>query len=319
MLIKEIPDRTRGRYQINVDNTELSAWGHNPRCYMWEHVLGYERPIETEKQRGNARTLLFGQVLHAWLEGYYNDEVDNSWEDYLPELREMQDLDWRSPERVIEVVNAYAEDKDRAERDRYWKVLRLEEYYSKPIGSALEYGGKGDMIVLDTRDNTVWYVDHKTTSKNVEGSHFYDWFNYSYQVTGYHWLGEYVLDLLKETGEAPGDAEFGGVIINAIQSTKTIPFRTKSIPFRRTTDQVEEFVRNAYLVGENILRARDKARTYIEKGVPAESAFPHWPGFSETWCAWRDVNNAASVGVRDNLLSTLSIAPWWERRETEDI
>jgi hypothetical protein len=158
--------------------------------------------------------------------------------------------------------------------------------------------------VLDTRYNKFYFVDHKTTKKTVKSQYYMEWHTIAPQMTGYTWLGEYVTDFLREGGQLPDDTEYGGVILNSMQSSPKIECACASIPLPREPYHIEQFIRHTYQLGCENLERRAKTALLHEQGIPLEAAWPHWASYDEGWCDWCSINHAPDEETRDKILAT---------------
>ena len=323
MKILSLPERDDHPYILEVDNTELETFSHMPRCYFWEHVMGLvpsagrlDDMVETIKP---SAPLVWGGAVHLWMEHYYGGDAPE--EAFAKTIREYgQRLEaieigggHHTQGRLDLHIDQYLEDPNVQERDKYYRCIATEQYVMRPIDGDVGHGGKIDLIMYDERDNSVVIWDHKTSKKKVNSDYFMDWFNMSYQVTGYHWHGEHLTDLLKERGEIPDDSVFRGVMINALQTTKTIEYNHASSIFTRTDAQIKDFVRSAWILAHEILERKQKTIKLLESGDPPENAWPYWPNFGENFCKWKDLNTVTPE-IRDQILDACVFDPWWERR-----
>ena len=326
MKIEQLPHRDDHPYILEVDNTELETFSHMPRCYFWEHVMGLvpaagrlDDMVETAKQ---SAALVWGSAVHRFLEFYYGGltpliAMERTLAEYGDRFEALEiSGDYRTAGRLQLVMEQYLDDPDIITRDKYYTVLATEQYVMRPIDGDVGHGGKIDDVMFDERDNSVVIWDHKTSKKKVKSDYFMDWFNLSYQITGYYWHGEHITNLLKEDGTIPGDSVFRGVMINAMQTTKTIEYEHASALFSRTDTQIADFVRSAWILSHEILERKQKTIKLLEAGDPPENAWPYWPNYGENFCKWKDLNTVTPE-IRDQVLDVCIFDPWWERRRTK--
>lgn len=324
--MRSIPKRDECGYALELDNTELETYAHNPRCYFWEHVMGLVpstgQPDDMVVEVVPNAPLIFGGAFHLWLENWYDGKSPE--ESYDLTIAEFGDLlgalemagDYRTAGRLQIVIDEYLHDDERIEMDRPFRTLHVEQYVVRPIDGIIAHGGKIDMVRIDERDNTVTILDHKTSKKKVKSDYYMDWFNYSNQITGYSWHGHHLTGLMREQGVIPDDSQFVGCVINAVQTSPLIQYSHARSLFVRSEEQVREFVANAWEIGHEILRRKEATDRLLEAGDPPELAWTHWPTYGEMFCKWKEVNKL-EPSYRQALLESYQFDPWWVRRRSK--
>ena len=289
---RQAPERTE--HPLEIDYQELADYAHNPRCYYWSSWLGL-RPPKTHRE-------VFEEAcrkdLHAWYDQYPDGYRGLGFPYPLH--------DWRTMTRCTRAIGAYTASPST------WDRLRGRKYFSRPLGSTLSYGGLLEASVLV--EGTLWFVIHKFSEHRTDSDSFVDRFKGSPEFLGLHWVGRHAWRLMKEDGTIHEDVRYGGIILDGIQITKTIDRRitTYLIP---TEYQIEQFVRNAFVMGEEIVRRRKLTKKHLEMKEPARNAWPNWPTHGEHFCPWKALNVADSIEAEEDFLDTCTTDPWWIRRE----
>ena len=289
---REAPERSE--HPLEIDYEEIAAYSHNPRCYYWEYWLGM-KPQMTQKE-------LFERVLREQLRAVYDSEEAHQHIAYT------DPSEWRNASRLKQAINAYT---TRSPQRDSWDRLQGPKYLTRPLGSTLVYSGRLDASVLVR--GVLWFVVHKLSEHRTDSDAFIDRFRGSAEFLGSHWLGHHAWRLMKESGVIQGDTRYGGIILDGIQMSKTIDRRVSTF-LTPSPWQIEQFVRNAYVLGEEILRRRDLTRSHIKYGEPARNAFPNWG--DSMFCPWKALNVAENTLQEEIFLETCTVDPCWERRET---
>jgi len=286
------PGRTE--HPLEIDYQELADYAHNPRCYYWSNWLGLRPPKSHREVFEDACR----KELHAWYDQYPDG--------YRGLGFPYPSHDWRTNTRCTRVIAAYTSGTHAYDR------LQGHKYFSRPIGSALTYGGLLDASVLVS--GMLWFVIHKFSEHRTDSDSFINRYKGSPEFLGYHWLGHHAWRLYRETESISEDTKYGGIILDGIQVTKTIDRRitTCLVP---TAYQIEQFVRNAYVMGEEIIRRRELTRKHLEMNEPARNAWPNWPTHGEHFCPWKALNLADALETEEDFLETCSADPWWIRRQ----
>ena len=283
----QAPERTE--YPLEVDYQEVADYAHNPRCYYWTSWLGLRPPI-TRKE-------FFEQLLRENLHGWYEKTPMDLTVQVAPSD------DWRNAPRLNQASAAYVR------HPTPWDRLQGRTYFSRPLGSNLSYGGLLEASVLVS--GALWFVIHKISEHRTDSDAFIDRFKGSPEMIGLHWLGQHAHRLMRD--EFPV-GRYGGIILDGIQITKTIDRRVSTF-LTPSQWQVEQFVRNAYVMGEEIVRRRELTRKHIEAEEPARNAWPNWPTSGEHFCPWKALNLKENSLQENMFLSACTTDPWWIRRE----
>ena len=255
---------------LRLSNSKAEMFMHSERCFWWRYI----RKLSV---KASSAALTWGGGVHSGLEFFFKlgsiDDAMNAFDASGLERMEREGSHF-TPERLRMLLNAYA--KEYAYDEKMWDIIEDPEYNALvPINDEIQWQGIFDLVVRNRGDGLIYLVDHKTTAKKVDGSFYADQFESSQQMTGYHWMGTQLY----------GD-DFGGIIINAIQVSPKIDYRAKSIPISRTEHQIQDWLRNTYLIGTRIIRQRQETEELFAKGDPITNAWPHYNSYSESWCNW---------------------------------
>lgn len=293
-----------------LSNSQAELWMHSERCYWWRHL----RRV-TLKETGVH--LARGDVTHQGLECLYRGLTVAEAMQQLQEdgaLRVLERLcekgDWFSPERLRLALDKYQPILE-ADMAKYHvlaaeldETLRLDPATDeRPFD--VEWRGKLDLVVRSKEDDKVYIIDHKTTEKKVDSSYYAERFHNDQQFTSYDWMG----------GQNWHEA-FGGVLVNAFQFTKTIPFNTARFPVARDDWQTLEWMENIRSLSPGIRHAQLEGRRLLADGFREHNpevlrVFPIRTGYSENFCDYRHLNNS-SPELRELIINEL-----YETRESK--
>jgi hypothetical protein len=244
-----------------LDNTTLAAYQRCERYAFYRHVLHKTLPTV-------APALNFGGVIHqgiaAWLKGAAPDEAIRV---ALSQWRPQDDDPWRTPDRVVEVLDklfkqpfptlCIGEGGPLVEVDFLVPLLTEQEKAGR-TGDLLRSQGYEECLYAGIIDAVVSYegatyvMDHKTTSllwgntkkgeaKYISPTWWAGW-RPSNQMTGYLWGARHF---------TPVD----GILINGIGvDAKHLIFERKA--FNLTNEEIEEWRQTAIRVVETVLRAK---------------------------------------------------------------
>lgn len=265
---------------------------HSERCYWWRYLRRL-----VLKETGAALTR--GDVIHKGLELLYQGQSVSLVMEALQgngTLRQLERLvdkgDWYTPERLRMTLDAYQPTLE-ADMERYHvlateldETLRLDPATDERTFD-VEWRGKLDLVVRSKEDGKVYIIDHKTTEKKVDSSYYAERFSYDQQFTGYTWMG----------GQN-WQENFGGVLVNGIQSTKTIPFNTARFPVARDDWQTLEWMENIHQWAPHIRHAQLEGARLLADGFREHNpevlrVFPIRTGYSENFCDYRHLNNCS--------------------------
>lgn len=224
--------------------------------------------------------LTWGDVLHKGLEWLY------SGGGYTVDTTPLQTLadfgDFHTPgafhHALDEYASIYEDDLMRFE------VLGTEKTLVRDLNTQLAWLGKIDLIMREKSSGAVYFLDHKTTTKKVDSSFYTDQFSHDQQMTSYWWLGQ------QEYG-----SDFAGIIINGLQTTKTIGFNHARCVLSRDTWQIDEWLANINALGPRIRGALDVGPQLVAAGLRETdpevlAAFPIHNTYSENFCEYRELN-----------------------------
>ena len=271
---------------LRLSNSKTEMFMHSERCFWWRYI----RKIYL---RATAVPLTWGSAVHSGLEQLYqptrpdpDDVMDLLYRTEDPAIHNLERLEREgshfTPERLRMTLNAY--DK---EYDDDWEIIHdddIEHDVTVPLNDSIEWQGIFDLVVRRP-DGLIYIIDHKTTAKKVDSSYYSAGFENSQQMTSYTWMGQQLY----------GD-EFGGIIINAIQSTKTIPYKFARFPIIRDDWQIEQFKRHIEAIAPRIEKCEDLGPSLIAGWYDEEhpTVLKHFPmrwTYSENFCDYQHLNN----------------------------
>lgn len=280
----------------HLSHSKLDLYKHSERCFYWRYV----RHLQPKGDPTVPTHRWWGDVVHKALERIL---AGMSVDAAVADLSERGDLaliegfdtkTWHTPERLHQVCSDWLESwQDDAER---FEVLDQELWTSHPVpieGIDIRWIAVLDVVLKDKEDGSIYIMDHKTTEKKVGSPWYLDQFNTSAQVTAYDWLGH----------ELFGD-KYSGLIINAIQSSTRIPFTNARSVFVRDPWQREEFLKSVEQLGVEAITLQAEALELLAGGnmEAAVDLFPHRDTYSENFCDYNVINNAAPE-LREEIIS----------------
>ena len=269
---------------IRLSNSKTEMFMHSERCFWWRYIRKLYASV-------NNPALGWGRVSHSAFELFFETGgVSDAMRalEASPDIEPLERLEregsYYTVERLRMVLNAYA--KKYADDIDRWDIIDIEANQMVPISDDINWQGIHDLIVKDKADGLIYIIDHKTTGKKVNSSYYSESFDTSQQMTSYHWMGQQLY----------GD-DFGGIIINAVQSTKTIPYNFARFPIMRDDWQIEGFLRNITAIAPRIEECEGLGPAYLKLGWDEEqedvlSDFPMRWTYSENFCEYRHLNNA---------------------------
>lgn len=279
---------------ITLSNSQLQMWMHSPACFWWRYVVGLSSAITPDY-------LTWGSAVHRGLELLY--EGGRQLDDVIQLMREEGSLDglmrlaedgnFHTPEALREVldryIDTYSEDLLR------YKIVATEGEVTTPINSTVSWLGKHDLILREKETENVYILDHKTTGKKVTSSYYTDPFSHDDQMTSYWWQGQ----------EKYGDA-FDGILINAIQTTTTIPYRHARFALVRDQWQLDEWRQRVMALGPVIANALEVGKQMHEAGLTLDDEevvhhFPFHNTYSENFCDYKTLNRSPP-GLRPQII-----------------
>ena len=269
--------------KLVLSNSQLEMYMHSERCFWWRYIRKlFQKQEDVRKKRGS----IIHKALALWYVrgGDVDDVLDQMRENGTLEVLEdrVAEGDFFSPERLRTLLNAYT--LEFATDLEAYDILGTEQDACVELMKDVDWRGIFDLVVRDKSDGKIYIIDHKSTEKKVQSSYFADRFTSSQQMTGYHWMGQHIY----------GD-EFGGMLINGLQSTITIPCTLARFSVTRDDWQVEEFTANAKVFAPRIIRAKAAGKVFLEAGLNETHShvmkvFPMRWGFSENWCDYKHLN-----------------------------
>lgn len=256
---------------------------HSERCFWWRYI----RKLYANS---NNPALGWGSVSHSGLEQFFKTgsvaDAMSALEgtvDMEPLVRMEREGSYYTPERLRMVLDAYA--KEYSDDFDQWEILDIENNALVELSDDIQWQGIHDLVVRDREDDLIYIIDHKTTGKKVDSSYYSELFDMSQQMTSYHWMGEQLY------GE-----QFNGIIINAIQSTKTIPYNFARFSIIRDDWQVDGFLRNIKAIAPRIEECEHIGAVLFQNlSEEHEDVLEHFPmrwTYAENFCDYRHLNNA---------------------------
>lgn len=280
---------------LRLSNSKTEMFMHSERCFWWRYI----RKIYPST---TGAPLTWGSAAHSGFEAFFatGGVVDAmaalKGTDELNALERMErEGSYFTPERLRMVLDAYA--KEYATDIDRWDIIDIECDSTVPISDDIHWQGIRDLVVRDRDDGLIYFIDHKTTGKKVDSQYYAASFDMSQQMTGYHWMGQ------QEHGD-----DFGGIIINAVQSTKTIPYNFTRFPIIRDDWQIEGFLRNIKAIAPRIQECEDSGpelvNWYGEEDSKVLDIFPMRWTYSENFCDYRHLNNTPPE-MREGMIDQL--------------
>lgn len=278
-----------------LSNSQTQMWQHSPRCSWWRYVRGLTL---SGKGLPDAPRTWGGLVHNGWENLYKGMSVAEAVDalDLTPLERLQEHGDFHTPAALRRVVEDYANtvlDKDLARFD----VLTTEHDLVGPLSSTLSWMGRIDLTLREKDTGLIYVIDHKTTGKKVDSSYWTESFSHDQQMTSYWWLAS------REYGD-----NFGGILINACQTTKTIPCNLDRCPVVRDDWEIDEWYSNISSMGPRIRTAYEIGKQCVAAGLSETSAevlaaFPINNTYSENFCDYRHLNWAPPE-IREALIKS---------------
>jgi hypothetical protein len=269
---------------VKLSKSKVELWMHSERCFWWRYIRGLSRKTSSvELDRGELQhsALQYMYELGNAKDAKIAVSVDESVQAVAARLASVGD--WYTMDRLFLMMDKY---EPTLEEDlTKYTVVSAEEDISHEVSEGVLWTGVIDLTLQD-RDGRIFYVDHKTTEKKVDSSYFSEKFNNDQQFTSYEWLGR-----LKH-----GDS-FGGVLINGLQATSTIPAKFARFPISRDNWQTDEWLGTIRVVAPRIEQAYTVGKALYEEGLRETddrvlAEFPIRYGYGENYCDYRHLNNA---------------------------
>lgn len=257
---------------------------HSERCFWWRYfrrLVRKQASVELDR----------GECVHSALQYAYElGDVDDAFAALRADggvgecLDRLQTVgDWFTLDRLYMSLDKYRE-RLAADMEQF-EVVSAEQDVDEPICEGVTWGAVIDLTLRDKTDGKIYYIDHKTSEKKVDSPDYVSRFNNDMQFTSYDWLGH-----LKH------GKDFGGILINALQATKTIPFRHSRFALTRDTWQTDEWLGTIRVHAPRIKEAYDKGTILLEQGLDEThpdvlEIFPVRYSYSENYCDFKYLNN----------------------------
>lgn len=279
--------------------SKLDIFKHSERCFFWRYCMKLRPNGGGEK----VSPALWGSIVHAGIErllsGLSVAETMASLEQsgMLAPITSFDPKSWHTDGRLSEVLTKWQEKSLPFFED--YEVLDTEVPLDYPImesnGILIRWRAMIDVVMRRKSDGRIYFMDHKTTEKKVESSYYSDQFLASAQVTAYDYLGNEMY---------PGN--YGGLFINAIQSSKLIPFTQATTSYERDDWQRAEFLETVAQLGVHAVTLEKMAEQELKTKSPEEVAkyFPMRDTYSENYCDFSPINRTAP-DMRHSVISTL--------------
>ena len=144
-----------------ISPSALQIYAECPRRYSYRYVHGRE-PIST------APSLSFGRVMHSALEVFWRDGKEHvpGWlKENAVQLEETQAA------KLVAMLTYY----DPPSGD--YEVVSVEQAFERPIIHpsrrtglvSMQLGGRTDAVVRKLSDGSLWVLEHKSTSDDIQG------------------------------------------------------------------------------------------------------------------------------------------------------
>lgn len=283
--------------KLILSNSQTEMWQHSPRCFWWRYIRGLTLGGDTPNQN-----LAWGSAAHRGFEFLFSGSTPDSAiqlmrdEGSLRELEVLEEVgDFHTPEALRTFLDSYASNHLDPLLERF-EVLDIESSLQHDLSTQLAWLGRADLVLRERTTGEIFLIDHKTTSKKTSSSYYSDRFLHDQQMTSYWWLAT------QEFGD-----DFSGILINACQTTKTIPFRQATIVLTRDQWQIDEWLRNTHSIGPHIREAKEVGPKLLDAGLREDdpevlSWFPIHACYDENFCDYRFLNRA-NPDLREKLIS----------------
>ena len=191
--------------RIEFDYTAFSTFQTCRRRYDLRMNKGYVRKTEL-------KPVHFGKAIHNALDSWYVDkDVKKATDVFLANYTENLEIDDKRTNRMGEWI---IENYDKQYRDQPHELVKSEMTFSIPVTSDFTFTGRMDKIVK--WDNTLWILDHKTTSglgatyfNMAEPNLQFMGYAYAAREMGYNIRGVIIDAILVAKGLLPSDAATG--------------------------------------------------------------------------------------------------------------
>lgn len=281
--------------QLVLSNSQTLMWQHSPRCSWWRYI----RDLELAGSGMPDAPRTWGDAVHKGFESLYQgasveESVQNAVENSSISILE-EFGDFHTPSALRTLLDEYALSVLPEDLERF-EVLHTEQDMQGDLSTTLAWMGKIDLTLREKNTGEVFIFDHKTTGKKVDSSYWTDQFSHDQQMTSYWWLASHLY----------GD-DFAGLLINACQTTKTIPFNFSRTVITRDQWQIDEWYSNISALGPAIRSAYESGRQFLAAGLEAHhpevlATFPICNTYSENFCDYRFINQTPPE-LREALIS----------------
>lgn len=276
---------------MKLSNSKLEKYLHSERCFFWRYILG----VTPKEDAKSAERMLWGDVIHKCLERMLTGAM--TVQEAIASVEKTGSLEWlntgafsptgwRNKTRLASLLNGWYNKWAAEGLKNRFEILDTEHDAKIPLWFDIGddtpvFQGIIDVVARDRETGKIIIIDHKTTEKKVDSSYYTDSFQWSNQMSGYYYIGEQLW----------GD-DFGGILINAIQSTKTIPHNCAISPVDRHDWQIADWKRLIETKGAEALGLEKKYRAILESANWKDviGNFPHSNDYSENFCEYKALN-----------------------------
>lgn len=168
------------RYGVSMENkkdfdyTSMNDFMTCRRLYDLRHNRGY-------RAKRPATALAFGGAIGKALDSWYTDkDTAKAVSVFKAEYKEDLETD---DKRTHAMGTWILENYDRQYRDQPWELVHTEMTFKHPLPNGNSLIGRVDKVIR--WGNTLWGVDHKTTSQL--GGQFFNFAEPNLQFPGYSW------------------------------------------------------------------------------------------------------------------------------------
>jgi hypothetical protein len=279
-----------------MDHTATKSYKDCPRKYFYSKVLG-RQPVEGKWES----VFAFGSMIHKYLEVLYEKgDAGAAAVEALKLWRSPTNpkFDYQTKERAVEAFGAlykmYLDEK----KSGNIEVLAIEQPWNMLLPDGVAIGGRFDQYVK--WNGRIWNRDWKTTSKQM--NYFKPTLEPNDQVIRYI-FGLSALQFGVDEHGVPKKVVDGALFV-AVYNTKTIKNEIIPCPTGRNLSQLKEWMNE---------------QMFIHKQMEANRETDIWPKHEVncTFCDYRAVCNAPSLGAAENLLKTAYLLRPWKMEETE--